>query len=350
MSDLIFISSALQQPRHQKRIDFLRKSFGLDVFYFERDKYIENYKDYPLTSTNIGKMADGKYLGRIFLYIKLFLILIKHSTKKVYCTSPDQALISILAGKKVVMETGDLYQVDGRGRAFKLLDYFILPRLRGLVITSPFFYSGYFSKFERFLGDKTVVVENKLPVEFLDRINLYRGSVNVERNKTNKKLGLVGSLVFKDSLLKVKEFIVRHPDYELNIYGDGLYQMFERLPNVKYHGRFRSPEDLPKIYANIDVNIILYDYGNNNVKLALPNKLYESIAFLTPILCASNVALSDYVKENNLGEVVQYDDIAGALNSIFDNYGLYVDNLKKMGVDSYVCYEQERILKLIVNI
>lgn len=350
MSDLIFISSALQQPRHQKRIDLLRKSFNLDIFYFERDKYIENYKDYPLSSTKVGKMVDGKYWGRIFIYIRLLFILIRHSTKKVYCTSPDQALISILAGKKVIMEAGDLYQVDGKNRVFKILDYFILPRLSGLVITSPFFYSGYFYKFDNFLRDKTIVVENKLPIEFLEKINLYRGVLKSESKIINRKLGLVGSLAFKESLLKIKDFIVSHPEYELNIYGDGLYTIFDGIPNVSYHGRFRSPEDLPDIYANIDVNIILYDYGNNNVKLALPNKLYESIAFLTPILCASNVALSEYVCGNGLGEAVENDDIAKTLETIFDNYDLYIHNLEKMGVESYLCYEQEKILKLMMSI
>lgn len=350
MIDLIFISSALQQPRHQKRIDLLRKSFSLNVLYFERNKYLENYKDYPLSSTKVGKMVDGKYFGRILLYIKLFLILIRHSTKKVYCTSPDQALISILAGKKVIMETGDLYQVDGKSRIFKILDYFILPRLCGLVITSPFFYSGYFSKFDRFLGNKTVVVENKLPIEFLEKINLYRDGIKSKSKRVNRKLGLVGSLVFKESLLKIKDFIVSHPEYELNIYGDGLYHIFDSIPNVNYHGRFRSPEDLPEIYANIDVNIILYDYGNNNVKLALPNKLYESIAFLTPILCASNVALSEYTCGNGLGEAVENDDMVKTLDTIFDNYDFYMNNLEKMCVESYLCYEQERILKLMKSI
>lgn len=34
MSSLIFISSALQQPRHQKRIDLLLAQYDLKVFYF----------------------------------------------------------------------------------------------------------------------------------------------------------------------------------------------------------------------------------------------------------------------------------------------------------------------------
>jgi hypothetical protein len=96
---IIFLSSALQQPRHQKRISLLREKYDVKVYYFYRDKYIENYKGYQNTSINIGEVKDGRYISRIFLLLKLFFILLFSNVSRVYCTSPDQAIISILAGK-----------------------------------------------------------------------------------------------------------------------------------------------------------------------------------------------------------------------------------------------------------
>lgn len=346
MKKIIFISSALQQPRHQKRIDLLNTGCDLEVYYFYRNKYTENYKGYEKNAKKIGEVKDGEYFSRFFLLLKLYFILLFSKADTIYCTSPDQALISIFTGKKVFFEIADLYQIDGSNKLYKLLDYIIFPFISGLIITSSYYYSGYLNKFDKFLKKKTIVVENKLLPTFYEDIEKYRGNFSIENNG-KIRLGLIGNLSFKKSLEKIKEFIAIHNNYELHIFGDGLYNIFNGLDNVVYHGRFKSPEDLPSIYSIIDVNIILYDNDNNNVKLALPNKLYESIAFLKPIVCSDNVALSDIVRKDFLGEVVVNDDIDFAVNKIINNYDQYISHIRKLDSSRYICFEQFEILKLI---
>ncbi|KYQ85092.1 hypothetical protein AWW72_06260 [Acinetobacter sp. NRRL B-65365] len=347
MSSLIFISSALQQPRHQKRIDLLLAQYDLKVFYFFRDKYLDNYKHYTDNAEKIGEVKDGKYFSRIYLLFKLFFLLIKSSTKNVYCTSPDQVLIALLARKKVFFEVGDLYQIDGRNKIYQILDYFILPRISGLILTSKYFYSGYFNKFEKFLKNKVVIVENKLAPSCKDLIAEYRVKNKFSSSKGVFKFGLIGSLAFEKSLLKIKEFMVNNPQFELHIYGGGLVSIFNEVPNCFYHGVFKSPEDLSSIYNNVDINIILYDYDNNNVKLALPNKLYESIAFTKPIICARDVALGEYVVDNHLGVAVDDFNLKDSIEKIIDEYETYIESLLNMPSSSYLCYEQDDILELL---
>ncbi|OJU55072.1 MAG: hypothetical protein BGN93_11545 [Acinetobacter sp. 39-4] len=346
---IIFLSSALQQPRHQKRISLLREKYDVKVYYFYRDKYIENYKGYQNTAINIGEVKDGKYISRIFLLLKLFLILLFSKVSRVYCTSPDQAIISILAGKKVFFEIGDLYQVDGRNKIYKMFDYFIFSRISGLIVTSPYYYSGYLIKYEKFLKNKIIVVENKLLPNIETTINHYRVNNHAMNLSSSSKIkiGLIGSLMFKKSLEKIREFIIKDKNFELHIYGDGLYGMFSDIDNVFYHGRFKSPEDLSDIYSNIDINVILYDTTNNNVKLALPNKLYESIAFLKPIICSDNVALSEIVFRDGIGEVATNDDLASAIYKIISNYDFYIHNMKLLDSSRYICFEQSEIFELI---
>lgn len=350
MSEIVFISSALQQPRHQKRIDMLREAYSIDVYYFYRNKYLENYKGYEESATKLGEIKDGSTFTRIFLLIKLLFILLFHKAKIVYCTSPDQALVAILAFKKVIFEVGDLYQIDGGNRIYQTLDKFILPRISGLVITSPYFYDGYFKKYEKELIGKVVVIENKLVPKLNDCIDSYRNYFEFGLHEKKIKLGIIGSLVFKKPLELVSQYLQNSSNSELHIYGDGLYSIFKDNPNSFYHGRFKSPEDLSNIYKNIDINIILYDYDNNNVKLALPNKLYESIAYLKPIICAADVALSNYVINHKIGVVVKNDDIQTAVDEIIENYAFYIQNLRSMPKKSYLCYEQQDILKLINSI
>lgn len=346
MRKIIFISSALQQPRHQKRIDILSKNFDLEVYYFFRDKYTQNYKNYSDGAKLISNIEDGKYINRLSGLFKLFSMLKKSNIESVYCTSPDQALVSLLAGKITYFEVGDLYQIDGRNKVYQYLDEFIIPRISGLILTSPYFYDGYYIKYENFIKNKVIIVENKLPINFSSNIDKYRLNYDSIIDKENVKLGLIGSLAFTESLNLINNHIENSTNQELHIFGVGKVGLFDGTPHTFYHGPFKSPEDLSSIYKKIDINIILYDYDNNNVKLALPNKLYESIAFLKPIVCADNVALSSYVLKNNIGVVVKDGDLNTAIQSIVDNYDYYVDNLKKMSQESYLCFEQNDILKL----
>ena len=230
-----------------------------------------------------------------------------------------------------------------------MFDNFIFSRISGLIVTSPYYYSGYLFKFEKFLKNKIIVVENKLLPNIESTINHYRvnnHAMNLS-SPSKIKIGLIGSLMFKESLKKIRDFIVKNKNFELHIYGDGLYGMFSGVDNVFYHGRFKSPEDLCDIYSNIDINVILYDTTNNNVKLALPNKLYESIAFLKPIICSDNVALSEIVVRDGIGEVAINDDLASAIYKIISNYDFYIHNMKLLDSSRYICFEQSEIFELI---
>ena len=158
---------------------------------------------------------------------------------------------------------------------------------------------------------------------------------------------LIGSLAFEKPLLRIREFMVNNPNFELHIYGGGLVDIFNNIPNCFYHGVFKSPEDLSSIYNNIDINIILYDYDNNNVKLALPNKLYESIAFIKPIVCAKGVALGEYVVDSHLGVAVDDANLKESIEMIIDEYESYIESLLNMPLSSYLCYEQDNILELL---
>ena len=350
MNSLIFISSALQQPRHQKRIDILKDNYNLDVYYFFRNKYLENYKGYEKYATNIGEIKDGSTFARLFLLSKLYFVLLTNKSKVTYCTSPDQAVIAICAFKKVILEVGDLYQVDGNNKIYQLLDKFIMPNIKGLVITSPYYYDGYFSKYKKILKDKVVIVENKLSPSIGVSVEEYRNRFQHNIDDNNIKIGLIGNLSSKKPLKLISSYLRKAKNTELHIYGDGLFSLFKENVNSFYHGRFKSPEDLSGIYSNIDINMILYDYDNNNVKLALPNKLYESIAYLKPIICAEGVALSEYIIKHKIGVVVRNNDIQSAVDKVIDNYSSYIDNIKKMPKETYLCFEQKEILKMINSI
>lgn len=347
MKNLIFVSSALQQPRHQKRIDLFRQYFSAKVYYFAREKYKLNIKDYAVDAVRIGRARDGSYSDRVLTLCRLWYLLWRDSTEIVYCTGPDQAVVALLAKKKVYLELGDLYQLDGRGKVFSMLDSILCKKLAGLVLTSPYFLSDYYAKKCPQVTHKTIVVENKLPVSFGQKIANFRASFSGGKKEGEFRLGLIGSFVFRKPLEALAQVLKRRPDISLHAYGDGLTSVFDGIPNFRYYGAFQNPEDLPRIYNSIDASFMLYDVENNNVKLALPNKLYESIAFVCPIICAQDASLGELVQRKGFGVASSIDSIEEALNEMIGNHEKYRQQLLVEPRESYLDMQQDKILSLI---
>ena len=78
-------------------------------------------------------------------------------------------------------------------------------------------------------------------------------------------------------------------------------------PNVEYQGPFSNPDELEKVYKGIDVNFVVYDTRIQNVRVAIPNKLYESIFFTTPILAAEGTQFGEEVSAKGLGECLSIE-------------------------------------------
>ena len=96
------------------------------------------------------------------------------------------------------------------------------------------------------------------------------------------------------------------PQHEFHFWGDVEREDYideetRAYKNVFVHGRFKNPNDLMKIYEQTDVSIVCYDTVSGNVRIAEPNKIYESIFFETPIVVSSGTFLADRVKEFGIG-------------------------------------------------
>ena len=73
------------------------------------------------------------------------------------------------------------------------------------------------------------------------------------------------------------------------------------MPNVSNEGPFKNPDELPKVYSQIDIVLSTYDIEGDNPRYAEPNKIYESIYFETPIIVSSQTFLADKVDRLGIG-------------------------------------------------
>jgi succinoglycan biosynthesis protein ExoL len=99
------------------------------------------------------------------------------------------------------------------------------------------------------------------------------------------------------------------PDFE---------QKARSLPNVRFHGRYKAPEDLARIYGEVDV-VWAGDFmeaGANSVWL-LPNRLYEGGYYAVPPIAPAGTQTAKWALARNVGWDAA-EDLAATLPALID--------------------------------
>jgi glycosyltransferase involved in cell wall biosynthesis len=202
---------------------------------------------------------------------------------------------------------GDLRQVEGPRGLWTLLQKLLLGDIQGLVLTSRFF-ADYFSRLLPALPrERIVVIDNKVHRDLAacrpNRKTFSDGRIII---------GVVGLLRYRRPLELLLEYVrARRDTHVIECFGDGPLRDLvasAQCENIRYHGSFKNPDALPDIYARVDLNYVVYDNASENVRLALPNKLYESAFFGVPILCCDRTRLGELAMEWGVGKTIRIGD------------------------------------------
>lgn len=318
---VVIVSSALAQPRHHKRAAMFQKAgFDVSVYGYSRGYYTVNRFPEGIAVHSLGRLALGQYVKRIPHLLK-GVARIRNAErsrqlkpKVVYAFGPDAAIVALGAfGSDVSLfyEIGDLRNVKSARRLstkmFRELERFIVSRADGLVLTSEGFVDAYYNDLGSSIKRKTLVIENRLPDGFATELG-PRQALRTWRRPL--RIGFVGYLRYADTVLPMIDAVAARPDeFEFHLYGDGpLRPIIEDRSsvssNVYYHGSFKYPDDLSSIYSGLDLNYVVYNNRDLNVRVAIPNKYFESLYFGIPIVAAANTSLAERVRTNGCGFVV----------------------------------------------
>ena len=88
---------------------------------------------------------------------------------------------------------------------------------------------------------------------------------------------------------------------------------------VRFTGRYDYDKQIAELYGMVDCVFAVYDADNPNVKIALPNKLYESVLCELPIIVARGTYLEELVNEWGVGVAVDYrtpDELTSVLKKL----------------------------------
>lgn len=317
MNKIVFFLASLSQPRCIKRVKALHDAgFEVEVYGYFRGYYDVNIFPDDIKVYQWGEIASGRgYVGRLIKNrVNINEVLKKYANEKVlyYAFGLDLAVwLSICKHIHFIYESSDLIYTYFRNKLlvnfFKYIDKRIISRSYKTVFTSEGFLYYLYGN-ERI--DNIIIQPNRVSPLFktLNRKSLCKS------DHEGIVFSYVGAFRYPNTVFRFAEIIgKRYPQHKFYFYGDSSLtylakELADKYSNIQYFGKFRSPDDLEKIYNSIDVVIACYDAKGINEQIAEPNKLYEAICFCKPIVVSKGTFLSKKVSELKVGYSIKADD------------------------------------------
>ena len=353
---IYFVMNSINDAHANKRVtDFKREGHDVKQFGFLRHDQVK----YDNGAEVIGRFTnDMSYKSRIGIYVKGLKDLFRREKNKDviwYYQGIDVALFAtqLNPNKNYIYEECDLaHTYVGNKWVRSLLekiDQCIIRKSMKTVVTSEGFIQYHYKSIDKW-PKNIVLVPNKLSSDVLHLTKLKASAFN----PSHIRFAFVGALRYP-ALLSIADIISREfPCHEFHFYGYIFptisEEMLPKRNNVFYHGAYKSPDDLPQIYADIDVIISTYDTKRINVMYAEPNKLYESIYFERPIVVSTGTFLADKVRRLGIGyDVDSYktSDVIRLVHQIEVDYEEKVDFINK--IDKQTVIDSSSYVRAILS-
>ncbi|WP_339066521.1 hypothetical protein [Fusobacterium animalis] len=321
MKNILFFSEIKLSPALIAKCTLLEKNMNIYVYEGNKGEFYQNkelqdrYK--YLTLDEIKKLKDFiVYVYGIRILIENFFL-----------------LYSLKRKNRIVLEVADLPLRYGKIKnflyyiIFNILIFILSDRL---VLTSEYF--------KKYLVKKPMYVFENLPSgESIKKFLSIKSNTLEKSNKIN--IGYVGGLRYFEQLTLLIRYACKHRNVNIYFYGEEINekmkgktkQIVEREikeygnnNNIFQHGRFNYGKEIKNIYESLDLIYSVYDAKQLNVRLALPNKLYESILSKKIILVAENTKLYEEVNKYNVGyglpsSLSDYDSFEKKLSDVLED-------------------------------
>lgn len=334
---IVFLLGFHPNQRINKRIRLLMEKHDVSVIYWQKNEYTGAYgtdiatenatcieikfkerslKDRYLALRKFRKEATKKldqiqpdciYVQNLdlFLYVEKYKRHHQNKINLIYEVS-DINDILIQPQKKFVKKQIQSYLRRAEKKACKNLDLFCY--------TSPAFCT------ERY-GE--IISENKRM--YLPNIpNLSYFDQYVPHSREDLTVGFIGTVRYENQIRDMLE-AAKTAGIKSVVAGGvasggsrgtkvDIEKLKKEYPDTEFIGAFDYPRDIADIYSKINVSYAVYDSNLKNVKIALPNKLYEAIRCGIPIIVAPNTYLAETVEALGIGIALnQREEIASFL-------------------------------------
>ncbi|MEL6680625.1 MAG: glycosyltransferase, partial [Pseudomonadota bacterium] len=274
-------------------------------------------------NVDLGETRDNDYGHRVRSIFSGARVVSNHAERVagadlMIARNLDMLALACLARRRLgstvplIYECLDVHhKLTGAGMASKALRALEARLLRNcalVVVSSPGFEREYFAKhhegrYKAFLAENRLIEGDAFPPRPGD----------AHPRSGPLRIGWFGNLrcsVSLDLLLGIAERFRDEVEIVLRGYpAPGVFPDFEGLlaghANVTYHGRYKAPQDLEAIYADVDVVWAgdWYETGANSLWL-LPNRIYEGGYFGTPALAPFGTETARWLADKDAGFLI----------------------------------------------
>ena len=296
---------------------------GIKVTGFMMRRDAAQPTDWP--NIDLGRTADGAFVQRIRQVFKGARIAARQletleAADVIIARNLDMLACAFLAKRYAKLDTPVIYEsldihrllcrTDVIGILLRWLEGSLLGRTKGLVVSSPAFLRNHFERF--YPGRyRAFLVENRLAA---GASYGSRPGVRLPEDDRPLRIGWVGVLRCQRSFDLLCQLADRFPaTLEIHLHGVPArteIPVFEpqvaKHPNMTYHGRYQSPEDLAALYGGLDL-VWAGDFmeaGFNSVWL-LPNRVYEGGYYCVPAIAPAGTETAAWIDHRKGGFLVE---------------------------------------------
>ena len=326
MTRIAFFGHDASDAAVRRRVQGFRDD-GLDVVGFTMRRRDDVAVDWQ--NVDLGRTFDGAYRQRIQ---SIFDGARRAAAQRdlltsadiIYARNLDMLATAFLAKRYAKLKTPVIYEAldvhrlltrkDLIGLMFRRVEGALLKRTRRLVVSSPGFLDNYFGVRHR--GEyHPFLIENRLAAG-ADYGPRPEASVPVPDAAGPLRIGWVGRLRCMRSLGLLADLAREFgPRIQIEMHGiaspeeiPDFHDRIAGLPNMTFHGRYRAPEDLSRIYEGLDL-VWAGDFmeaGYNSVWL-LPNRIYEGGYFAVPAIAPDGTETAKWINGRNAGFTIPED-------------------------------------------
>lgn len=327
---IVFILNNITITRCLKRVsEFIDNGYDVEVYGFEKEGGERYASPANYHIEVIGTFSDKQpYFARLKVYyesLKSLLKKFKNQDVVFYYFFFNIAFAARLSCRRsFIYEESDMPYTNLGNKMLRwflgVVDKRIIQKSLLTVMTSEGFIDYHFGE-ER--PNNIVVVPNRVNPSLMTLPYQRK-----EHNVNHLSFAFVGGFRYTSVLNFATVVAESFPQHEFHVYGiviensDALDSLCKKYQNVRFHGKFKNPDDLPSIYEKIDLVLATYDATSINAQYAEPNKMYESIFFRTPIIVSSNTFLEKKVNKLGIGysvNALSKQEIVSFINGLTEN-------------------------------
>ena len=315
------------------------------------------------------KASYGSFLALLPLfpifYISLLIKALSTDFDVIEChnfdTLPISVFIAKLRGKKVIYHSLDFYftwfnrETSSKARKmlsslFRRKEVYFLNKINHLIVPTPGS-KEYYDKYNLKCG--STILYNTIGKDFFNN--------NDAAKKDKFVISYIGEIRYEKALSNLIQATKDIPDVKILIVGGGvkaenIKNKSDSFPHVDVidHVPFK---EVTKFYKKSSCIFAVYDSTNENIKVAIPVKLFEAMACGIPVIVNKNIWVSDFVVSNRIGLCVNennLEEIKNAINELKTNKKMtqeYGKNGRKLFEKKYNWEKQQgKLLEIYKNL